>query len=399
MWIQVHVMGESMIYGVVVAGGSGTRVGLKKQYINLEGKPMWERSVDALVAGGVSRIWLVVPKDDVESLRMKLRENRNDVVVVCGGASRADSVRNAIEAIREEHHGLNDTWICIHDAARPFVLPADVFRVIEAAQTHQAAILGQKVVDTVKRTRANVISQTVPRDDLWLAQTPQVFSGPLFEELYQSEDFMQATDEASMLEAQGTPVYMVEATGYNGKVTTLSDVELAYSRARERWGVRLPRIRVGSGFDVHRFVHGRPLFLGGVEIPHDMGLEGHSDADVVLHAVMDACLGALALGDIGLHFPNTSDEFKGADSKQLARHVYRLICDKGYRLGNMDVMIMAEAPKISPHTASMQETMAQIFECEREQISIKATTMEKLGFVGRREGITAQATVLLEENR
>ncbi|MCL6637960.1 MAG: 2-C-methyl-D-erythritol 2,4-cyclodiphosphate synthase, partial [Alicyclobacillus sp.] len=237
-------------------------------------------------------------------------------------------------------------------------------------------------------------TETVPRESLWLAQTPQVFRGDWLSKVYeQLPADAEVTDDASAIRVCGYPVEVVPARADNRKVTLPADISYAQWWAQTQRG---DGMRVGIGFDVHRFSPGRRLRLGGIEIPYEQGLAGHSDADVVLHAVMDALLGALALGDIGQLFPDTDPTYAGVDSTHLFQQVWERVKGQGYQLGNLDVVVLAERPRIMPHAAAMRACIAELCGAHPEQISIKATTMERLGAIGRGEGIAAQAVVVLK---
>jgi 2-C-methyl-D-erythritol 4-phosphate cytidylyltransferase/2-C-methyl-D-erythritol 2,4-cyclodiphosphate synthase len=302
---------------------------------------------------------------------------------VPGGATRQDSVRAGLEALVPHAPDV----VLVHDAARPVIPAGTIPALLKALEHAPGAIPAAPVADTLKRVAGGIIVETVPRDALFRAQTPQAFRfGPLL--AAHRSGLQGATDDASLLEAAGQAVAIVPGSDDNIKLTYPQDL------------IRLERImtptllpRVGTGFDVHVLEAGRPLFLCGVEVPHDKGLAGHSDADVGIHALCDAIYGALAEGDIGRHFPPSQAAWKDADSARFLAHAAGRIAARGGRLGNADVTLICERPKIAPHAAAMQARLAAILGVEPGLISVKATTTERLGFTGRGEGIAAQAVV------
>jgi 2-C-methyl-D-erythritol 4-phosphate cytidylyltransferase/2-C-methyl-D-erythritol 2,4-cyclodiphosphate synthase len=281
----------------------------------------------------------------------------------------------------------------VHDAARPFIPAGTVARLIEALRTHPGAIPAMPVADTLKRGDGGLIVGTVSREGLFRAQTPQAFLFPLLLDLHRTAP-PGATDDAALLEAAGHRVALIQGSDDNIKLTYQEDL------------VRLERVllpslspRTGIGFDVHVLTEGRPLILCGVTVPHEKGLAGHSDADVGIHALCDAIYGALAEGDIGRHFPPSEATWKDADSARFLRHAAERIRARGGRLANVDVTLICERPKITPHAAAMMARLAELLDVEIDRVSVKATTTERLGFAGRGEGIAAQAvaTVLLPD--
>ena len=266
----------------------------------------------------------------------------------------------------------------------------------EAAAETGAAVVAVPVKDTIKLAdAAGGVKQTLDRSSLWQVQTPQTFRRELLLKAHEQAAAagVVATDDAALVEWAGGSVSLVRGTYYNFKVTTPEDLVLAEAVAAERSGRRMQR--VGFGYDVHQFVAGRPLMLGGVEVQHDRGLEGHSDADVLLHAISDALLGAAGLGDIGKHFPDTDPRYKGISSLLLLREVCRKLKEAGYTAQNLDAVIAAQEPKLAPYIARMNETIAAALDIPVTQVNVKATTTEHLGFVGRKEGIAAQAVVMI----
>jgi len=341
-----------------------------------DGREVWRWSFDLLRSGGLKK--LVVVTDDKE---VAAAANREGARVVAGGRTRAESCLNGL------HAALPAEVAVVHDAARPFATPNLLMRVLLAAEEHGAAVPVIPVADTVKRCNDREVLETIDRSELRLAQTPQAAdAGALLAAL---QEFPQATDEAAALERAGIHVAPVEGEVTNRKITTYDDL----SRVLDR------EVRVGTGYDVHRFGGSGPVRLGGVEIPSETGLVGHSDADVVLHAVTDALLGAIAAGDIGVHFPNTDPRYAGASSDRFVLHAMEQIRARGFWVVHIDITVLAERPKIAPHSESIRERIAGFVGVDPGRISIKATTQEGLGAIGRGEGIAAMAVATIERLR
>lgn len=371
---------------LIVAGGSGQRFGAErpKQYLDLAGKPVLRRTVEAFLGHPqVTGVRVVIDPSwrdayDAALFGLALPDP------VAGGASRQDSVRHGLEALVAD--GAPDL-VLIHDAARPLIDADTIAAVIGALDNTPGAIAAVPVADTLKRGSGNAITDTVNRDGLWRAQTPQGFRFPDILEAHRAAAGLSLTDDAAVAERAGLAVALVPSKEDNFKVTTPDDL----SRATRAIMSSLWDVRTGSGFDVHRFTDGDFVTLCGLRIPHSHGLEGHSDADVGLHALTDAILGALAAGDIGSHFPPTDPRWRGADSAKFLRHAADLVVERGGVIAHADVTIICERPKVGPHRAAMAERIAQILGIEVGRVSVKATTTEQLGFTGRREGIAAQA--------
>ena len=302
---------------------------------------------------------------------------------IAGGATRQDSVRLGLEAIADA----KPDFVLIHDGARPFVDPGLISRVIAALATSPGAIPALPVVDTLKRGDNGLISQTVPRDGLYRAQTPQGFHFPAILAAHRAAQGRELTDDAAVAELAGLRVALVPGNPDNVKITTADDLRRAEAVAT---GHR--ETRVGNGFDVHKFTAGDHVMLCNIRVPHDAGLEGHSDADVGLHAITDALLGAIGAGDIGRIFSPTDPRWRGADSALFLDHARALVEARGGKIVNVDVTIICERPKVGPHRAAMIARVAEILGLDAGRVSVKATTTEELGFTGRREGIAAQAT-------
>ncbi|PGH53823.1 bifunctional 2-C-methyl-D-erythritol 4-phosphate cytidylyltransferase/2-C-methyl-D-erythritol 2,4-cyclodiphosphate synthase [Azospirillum palustre] len=371
---------------LIVAGGSGQRFGAErpKQYLDLAGKPVLRRTVEAFLGHPqVTGVRVVIDPTwrdayDAALFGLALPDP------VAGGASRQDSVRNGLEALAAD--GAPDL-VLIHDAARPLIDADTIAAVIAALDGTPGAIAAVPVADTLKRGSGDAIAGTVDRDGLWRAQTPQGFRFPAILEAHRAAAGLSLTDDAAVAERAGLSVALVPSKEDNFKVTTPDDL----TRATRAIVSSLWDVRTGSGFDVHRFTDGDFVTLCGLRVPHSHGLEGHSDADVGLHALTDAILGALAAGDIGSHFPPTDPRWRGADSAKFLRHAADLVAERGGVIAHADVTIICERPKVGPHRAAMADRIAQILGIEVGRVSVKATTTEQLGFTGRREGIAAQA--------
>ena len=378
-------MQQPKIAAVLLAAGTGTRFGgeVAKQYRALGGRTVLRHAAESL-AGAV-----IQPVGDAAAIEVALAglPHREPVP---GGATRQASVRAGLEALAEEAPDI----VLIHDGARPFVPAGTLAALLALLETHDGAIPALPVTDTLKRAADGRIAATVPREDLFRAQTPQAFRFATILALHRSAA-PGATDDASLLEAAGLSVGLAPGDERNIKITVPEDLDRMERLLRET-ETRKTETRTGTGFDVHAFAAARPLVLCGVTIPHDQGLAGHSDADVGIHALCDAIYGALAEGDIGRHFPPSDAEWKDADSARFLRHAAGRIAARGGRLVNADVTLICEHPKIGPHAATMQARLADLLGTEPARISVKATTTERLGFTGRGEGIAAQAAVAIE---
>ncbi|MBC8079299.1 MAG: 2-C-methyl-D-erythritol 4-phosphate cytidylyltransferase [Gorillibacterium sp.] len=390
---------------VIVAAGKGSRMGSveSKQYLNVAGKPILIHTLELFEKlPQAASVVLVVKAGDEERCQQYIVDYNITKVsaIVSGGSERQASVLRGLKALPE-----HTNWVLVHDAVRPFTQPEHIIACWQRASETGAAVLAVPVKDTIKLVSAlGRIESTPDRSLLWSVQTPQAFAlQALIEAHEQAErEGYLGTDDAMLMEKSGTPVLVVHGGYDNIKITTPEDIEWAEAYLARKHGLAtqegINMIRMGQGFDVHAFAKGRKCIIGGVDIPFEQGLLGHSDADVLLHAIADAVLGALALGDIGKHFPDTDLAFKNADSLKLLMHVWGLIKERGYRLGNLDATIIAQRPKMAPHIPRMVEIIAAALEAEPGQVNVKATTTEKLGFTGREEGIAAQAVVCLLKN-
>jgi 2-C-methyl-D-erythritol 4-phosphate cytidylyltransferase/2-C-methyl-D-erythritol 2,4-cyclodiphosphate synthase len=365
---------------LIVAAGKGERLGggLPKQYRHLQGKPMLRRTVEALIAHpAIARVRVVIGKGQDELARAALSGlDLGDFIE--GGAERADSVRAGLSRIEGEA-------VLVHDAARPFCPPEVVDRLLAPLEFFDGAAPVLAVGDTLARA-ADTLGEAVDRRDMVRVQTPQAFRLGALRSAYDKWSGDTPTDETTVARAAGLSVAAVQGDPALEKVTTEAD----FARAQE-WLASRMTPRTGMGFDVHAFSGEGPIMIGGIAIPHPRGLAGHSDADVVLHAITDALLGAAGLGDIGEHFPPSDPQWTGASSDLFLAHAAGLIRDRGGIIDHVDCTVICEEPKVGPHRLEMRRKVAAVLKVKDEQVSIKATTTEGLGFAGRREGIAAQA--------
>lgn len=413
---------------IIPAAGSGKRMGggIPKQYGNLGGMSILARTVKAFSDQKEIHDIIIVTNEDfisrcrkeLGSLKLmgKVRE------IIPGGQERQDSIYEAVRRLPDDVD-----IVLVHDGVRPFVTGELIRRTIDIAQKHGAAVAAVPVKDTVKTVDNNFLTKTLDRKRLYSVQTPQGFRRELlvraYEEAFRNNYY--GTDDAFLVERIGEKSHVVRGDYYNIKITTMEDIvfgeailggrietgtgsssELPYpgsnnmlideeTEMKERLHSANDEIRVGSGYDVHKLTEGRKLILGGVELPYEKGLLGHSDADVLVHAIMDAILGAAAMGDIGRHFPDNDDAYKGISSLLLLKKVGELISEKGFYVVNIDATVIAERPKIAPYVDQMVKRIAETLQIDGSRINIKGTTTEGLGFCGRGEGIAAQATALI----
>lgn len=386
---------QKKVTAVLVAAGSSTRMGFDKLSFDLGGETVVQRSIRAFAECPlVDEIVLVAGKNRA-FLEQQAEACTKPVQVVQGGATRAESAKNGVLAAHGE-------IVAVHDAARPFVSQAVITAALEAAAVCGAAAPAVPVKDTVKQALRGdgktvpehcMVTDTPDRSTLYAVQTPQCFDRAAYlaalEEL-DEEKARLVTDDCSLFELTGRPVQLTQGDYANLKITTREDLP----RTEQKEGIEM---RIGHGYDVHRLVEGRKLILGGVEVPFEKGLLGHSDADVLAHAVMDAVLGAAALGDIGKHFPDTAPEYAGADSLELARHVARILKENGWKIVNIDSTLLCQKPKLAFYIPAMRENLAAAFGMPVDAVSVKATTEEHLGFTGEGLGIAAHAVALIEK--
>lgn len=368
---------------IVVAAGKGLRAGgdVPKQFARWRGKPLLRHSVEAMLDGGASEV-IVVIADDAEELARLALTGLDSCRLVTGGATRQESVRSGLEALASQ----TPERVLIHDAARPGLSRTVIDRLLAALGQYAGAIPVLPVVDSLAIAAGNMMSGAAAREQLRRVQTPQAFRFDAILAAHRAwHGAPNAGDDAQVLIAAGGNVALVEGDELLRKVTFAEDLMAA-----------LPPMRIGQGFDVHRLVEGEELWLCGVHVPHSRGLAGHSDADVALHAVVDALLGAIGDGDIGTHFPPSDPQWKGAPSPLFVEHAVTLVNAAGYRISNLDVTVICEEPRIGPYRDAMREKLAALLCVDLTQVSVKATTTERLGFTGRGEGIAAQAVACLE---
>lgn len=385
------MMSPPQAAAVIVAAGRGERLGatIPKAFVAVAGVPMLLHAARRVaLSPEVGRIVVVVGASDVDRARMLLMQHgvRNVTAVVPGGAHRQDSVFAGLPHLGEAPVAV------VHDGARPLVPPDVVTAVIQAAAEAGAASAGLPVRETVKLVDGADARQTLDRDRLWVAHTPQAFRTALLREAHhraKAEGFY-GTDDAVLVERLGYAVRMVEDSPRNLKVTVPADLDLAEAYAGQR-----QIVRTGIGYDAHRLALGRLLRVGGVEIPWPRGLAGHSDADVLAHAIMDALLGGAGLGDLGRHFPPGDPAFRGADSIELLRRVAAMAAGAGWRVVHVDSTVLAEAPRLAPYIPQMRERLAAALGVDSSAVNVKATTTEGMGAIGRGEGIAAHAVATL----
>jgi 2-C-methyl-D-erythritol 4-phosphate cytidylyltransferase / 2-C-methyl-D-erythritol 2,4-cyclodiphosphate synthase len=376
---------------LIVAAGRGSRFGgpLPKQYALLHGQPVLRRTLEVYrSAPQINSLRVVIADGDQPQYTVAVA-GLDLAQPVLGGVSRQQSVLNGLEALA----GDAPDFVAVHDAARPFVRPVDITACLEAASAEgvDGAVLGVRLSDTIKRTGGDgAVVDTIPRTNLWRAQTPQIFRYAALLKAHRAaatlgqSEATALTDDAAVAEHAGLKVVMVEGSEDNRKITTAEDLRVAMET------------RTAFGFDVHGFGPGDAVMLGGIAIPHTHTLAGHSDADVALHALTDAVLGTIGAGDIGKHFPPSDAQWRGVSSDRFLRHAIELLTARGGRIVHLDLTLVCEAPKIGPHRDAMVASIARITGLSADRISVKATTTEKLGFTGRREGIAAQAVATVE---
>ena len=377
------------VTALIVAAGTGSRMGgeVPKQYRSIGGKTMLAHAVDALAGHPRIKAVRIVIGDGQEDLATQVLGGRDVGSLIVGGATRQDSVRRGLEALSAE--GAPDL-VLIHDAARPFCPPEVVDRLLTALTTESAAVPALPAADTLMRGKGKHLGQTVDRTHLNRIQTPQAFHFARILDAHQAKASESFTDDATLARAALIGVVRVEGDEALNKLTLPGD----FARAEQWLAARLVS-RTGIGFDVHAFAGDGPIMMGGIAIPHDRGLAGHSDADVVLHAITDALLGAAGLGDIGQHFPPSDPQWKDVPSDRFLRHAAALIADRGGMIDHIDCTVICELPRVGPYRDAMRDRVADVIDLPPSHVSIKATTTEQMGFTGRGEGIAAQAVATI----
>ena len=385
---------EKKVSAVLVAAGSSTRMGFDKLSFDLGGETVLHRSIRAFAQCPLVDEIILVAGSNRAFAQQQAADCAKPVCVVAGGATRAESAKNGVLAA-------SGALVAVHDAARPFVSQQVITAALEAAARCGAAAPAVPVKDTIKAAvrgsgktvpESCFVHATPDRSTLYAVQTPQCFDRAAYlaalEEL-DAEKARLVTDDCSLFELTGRPVQLTQGDYANLKITTREDLPRPEQKEEHK-------MRIGHGYDVHRLVEGRKLILGGVEVPFEKGLLGHSDADVLVHAVMDAVLGAAALGDIGQHFPDNDSAYSGADSLKLARRVAEILKEHGFRIENIDATLLCQRPKLAPHIPAMRRNLADAFGLPVDAVSVKATTEEHLGFTGEGLGIAAHAVALIE---
>ena len=374
---------------IIVAAGNSTRMnGLDKQFIEIDSMPVIAKTIKAFNdCEEVFEIIISTKESSIDKLNELCNEYNFYKVknIVCGGDTRAKSVQNAFICVDNKAE-----LVAIHDGARPLVKSDDIKNVFSNAKKYGASALCVPVKDTIKVSADGFIADTPDRSKLYAAQTPQVFKYEVYKKAIENID-PNVTDDCMAVENIGHKVHITVGDYQNIKITTPEDVLIADAICKGE-----KKMRIGSGYDVHKLVPDRKLILGGVEIPFELGLLGHSDADVLLHAISDALLGACALGDIGKHFPDNDPQYKNADSLVLLQKVGKLVKSKNYEIVNLDATVIAQKPKIAPHITAMRENIANALEIDIDCVSVKATTEEGLGFTGKLEGISANCVCLIK---
>ena len=384
------------VAAIIAAGGRGLRLGADqpKQFLDIGGRSILEMSMAALVSSDrINEIVVALPADHLDAQSKALKSAFKGVSFVAGGERRQDSVANAFAKTSSKAD-----VILIHDAARPFVTQDVIARAIDGAKNYGAVVVAMPAKDTVKQTgKANpdgsrLIRGTIPREDVYLAQTPQAFRRDILSRALTEGAAVDATDEAMLVERLGVPVHVVEGDERNVKITTQEDLDKARVEGdRDRQTI----MRIGTGYDLHTLIAGRPLILAGVRIDFDRGLSGHSDADIVCHAVTDAVLGAAAAGDIGQLFPDTDAKWKDADSIMMLKGAIAAVQQQGYRVSNVDVTVIAQQPKLLPYLDAMRANLAAALEVDPSAVSVKAKTNEGVDSIGRGESMACHAVALV----
>ena len=375
---------------IIAAAGNSSRMGknVSKQLLDISNNKVIEFSLKAFSNSEyVKEIVISTKKEEVEIISQLKKTYPKLTSIVEGGKVRQESVKKALNVLNK-----NSEFVAIHDAARPLITTEDIDKIIKLALSCGAVCPVSKVVDTVKIAEDGTITDTINRDTVFLASTPQVFKTDLYKQCVSSlKDTDTFTDDCSLVEKFGYKVKTYVMERDNTKITTPKD----FKKVKNALENSTPSIRIGHGYDVHRLATDRDLILGGVKIPHSVGLLGHSDADVLTHAIIDSLLGAASLGDIGKHFPDSDEKYKGISSMKLLFHVKNLLDEHGYKVSNLDATIIAQEPKLSPFIKEMTKNIINVLGVEENQVNVKATTEEKLGFTGEKLGISAHCVSMI----
>ena len=386
-----------MVTAIFPAAGASRRmkINTNKNFLEIDGEKFLTMTLKTFSkVERVKDLIVVVAENEIEQVENFLNAEKNlkPYKIVVGGSERQYSIANALKFISEDTE-----IILVHDAARPLISQSVIENVIDAAEKFGGAIAAVPAKNTMKFIDAeNFVKSTPPRNELVEVQTPQGFKKNILLRAYkkaEEENFL-GTDDASLVERLGEKIKIVSGDYKNIKITTQEDLKIAESFLTAEKNV-LPTFRTGFGDDVHKLVEGRKLILGGVEIPHSLGLAGHSDADVLIHAIIDAILGAAALGDIGQHFPDTDAKFKNIDSTKLLAEVVKIVRSKGWRIENIDSTVVAQKPKLSPHILKIRQRLSEVLQIDFDKINVKAKTEEGLGFTGSEQGISSYAVATL----
>ncbi len=387
-------MSKNKVSVIIAAAGISTRMnGIDKQLAEIDGRAVLARTLEVFEqCENIDEIIVVTRKELFSFVEALIKEGKANKIsrIIEGGATRQNSVFNGVKAVKSDAD-----IIAIHDGARPFVDKEDICRCIDDAVRYGAAALGVKAKDTMKRVDEDgFIAETPERKYMYHAQTPQIFKAEIYRKAMERalKEEKEYSDDCAVVEADGVKVYITEGKYDNIKITTPEDISTAQKIAKEKGEGKM---RIGQGYDAHRLAQERELVLGGVKIPHDKGLLGHSDADVLCHAISDAVLGAAALGDIGKHFPDSDEKYRGINSLIILAESAKKVYELGYCISNIDATIIAQKPKLAPYIEEMRKNIAEACGISADCVSVKATTEEKMGFTGKEEGISSCAVVLL----
>lgn len=389
-----------MISVIIAAGGKGSRAGVRKQFVRVRGKSILEITMRRFLGiEGIGEMVIALPYEDMEEGRRIVGLFKDEAIrigLVAGGETRQESVASALSMVSP-----SSEIILIHDAVRPFVKKELIERIIRLAREKGAVIPGITPEDTIKRVDENDrVIDTLNRDSLIAVQTPQGFRAEILRDAYEKafQKGIKGNDDSALVEMAGYDVWRTDGDENNIKITYKKDLKLVELLYDEGWIQRVPTLKIGEGFDFHKLIEGRKLIIGGVEIPFDRGLEGHSDADVLTHAIMNALLGASGEGDIGVHFSPDDERWKGVSSIELLKMVIETVRKKGGTIINVDSTIIAEKPRMRPYILQMKKVLSSVLRIPEDSINIKAVTTEGLSSIGRGEGIAATSTVLIRED-